>query len=971
MTRRSGLALLIVIGVLGVLALLAVAFVTLARLERKASEQRMNATRALFLARSGLEDAQARLGCGQDPQRPESRYGGEDWDADGTLNGIEASDEVVARGRLNVWDCPVLQAMRPSFHMKDGFGMPVLLSTSGRRRGGSGRLEQGGSYALKVEDESAKIDLNGGFLDAEDRDQDGIPDHRDADVRPAPLVSQNTGLGWNAQLKRVLDLLGSQPEVGIPSLGASALANRPRGGYRSPAELQACISSTTDLTPWLSVSSWADRTVVRPNAFSTQPAGALSDVKKGRWTLALEEGGRPPVNLNAASRPVLVALLSGLKGRSWGTYVKIQDAQITPAMAGGVADALITWRQASPLRTWADFSAFCDSLVPGVINGMGGAECGGGNLCGADLLKANFDPNMASNKEVPDQIRWRWVDKSDLLVWSTEGSLGPTGVFRISSAGRVLGPQGELLAAKVLGQTVEAFRLARQTSQRDFVAGRTALQEYLSLATDPLLRTAGAAVSDPAWWGGPPPGTGLAAMTYPCAPTSLPGQASAVDGAVGLATVESRDQNPVGGTLRFLHHLDDGWNTGRGSSGIRVPGPNDGALQLDPAMPVWPATGVEPGILYPDGAHIQTGRCPAFPAEGNLPDAVWTSGFPSNHGVVSYWVKPVTKPAYLGLGRLQVPLGPQIDFSCVRPGVGDNQSFYVGRDWSAWGFCFECCTSTSDTGVERKSIVAFDADTRYPGARWNLVTAFFDSGETVVGQDLRTWVCGIRGVASYVPDGYSVPFVLPANQDILGSGRLMVLGGQPGLGDLDQSGSVIDEFMICDFGTPTGSSTPLTEAFVAERFAEGRYSKANDAAFLSGVWMPDGGRPVRLLRAWWTAWMPGEPRLESLVPSAGTVPPAGVARLVDASLSAASLDVEILGPAALLADAPLQRLDPGASIDRRLGAFRYRVRLRPTPDWTPAQRDNQPVLETPFFDDITVAYQREGGPRVLAWERGE
>jgi hypothetical protein len=29
---------------------------------------------------------------------------------------------------------------------------------------------------------------------------------------------------------------------------------------------------------------------------------------------------------------------------------------------------------------------------------------------------------------------------------------------------------------------------------------------------------------------------------------------------------------------------------------------------------------------------------------------------------------------------------------------------------------------------------------------------------------------------------------------------------------------------------------------------------------------------------------------------------------------------------------------------------------------------NQPVLETPWFDDITFAWQPLSGPRVLSWE---
>ena len=85
---RSGLALLIVVGVLGILAVLAATFVTLARLERRASLQRLHATKALLLARSGLEDALARVSAGQDPEASVNRYAGEDWNASGVLDGL-------------------------------------------------------------------------------------------------------------------------------------------------------------------------------------------------------------------------------------------------------------------------------------------------------------------------------------------------------------------------------------------------------------------------------------------------------------------------------------------------------------------------------------------------------------------------------------------------------------------------------------------------------------------------------------------------------------------------------------------------------------------------------------------------------------------------------------------------------------------------------------------------------------------
>ena len=62
---RRGLALILVVGVLALMAVMGSAFVMLSRLERRAAHQRLHATQALLLARSGLEDALARVSAGQ------------------------------------------------------------------------------------------------------------------------------------------------------------------------------------------------------------------------------------------------------------------------------------------------------------------------------------------------------------------------------------------------------------------------------------------------------------------------------------------------------------------------------------------------------------------------------------------------------------------------------------------------------------------------------------------------------------------------------------------------------------------------------------------------------------------------------------------------------------------------------------------------------------------------------------------
>jgi hypothetical protein len=62
-------------------------------------------------------------------------------------------------------------------------------------------------------------------------------------------------------------------------------------------------------------------------------------------------------------------------------------------------------------------------------------------------------------------------------------------------------------------------------------------------------------------------------------------------------------------------------------------------------------------------------------------------------------------------------------------------------------------------------------------------------------------------------------------------------------------------------------------------------------------------------------------------------------------------------------------LAQGERIGRAFPAFSYRVTFKPDPrnPMTGNPDPNQPVLETPVFEDITFAYQSALGPRVLGW----
>ncbi len=399
MANRRGLALILVAGVLGILAVLAAAFVTMAQMERRASLQRLHATRAQLLARSGLEDALARLSAGQDPLLVSTRYGGEDWNGDGALSSREAASEVYhptgANSPADTESCPVRDAMRPSFWRAQA-GSPGLLVVDGRERGCSGKLSgdlagEGNTYALKVQ--AGGIFVNGG----------------DPSAPP--------GLGYNAVLRRILGILAEaiDREDGVPLDGpvgqtdgfnlvdARSVLGRPWRDFDEIRDqaLGGSQAKLDALRPYLALNAWVDRKVIAPNAQAgmqdqiyhswgemklARPVGALGkepDFERINGRIV----GRAPVDLAWARtrRPVLIALLAGLKD----LYLDEAAASPITTSYGRPPDAIgrtlsveitLDWTAASDdcrqmadqilafdgeLGTWEQWNAFCDTLLDG------------------------------------------------------------------------------------------------------------------------------------------------------------------------------------------------------------------------------------------------------------------------------------------------------------------------------------------------------------------------------------------------------------------------------------------------------------------------------------------------------------------------------------------------------------------------------------------------------------------------------
>ncbi len=814
MSRRRGLALILVTGVLGLLAVLAAAFVTMAQLERRASRQRLHATQAQLLARSGLEDALARLTNGQEASLAGTAFAGEDFDNDGSLSpGLEMDAEVFQKGKLNREDCPARDALRPSFFVKDPAGDPAPRPVEGRLRGYSGVLGAG-TYALKVTGEDG-IYVNGG----------------DPSVPVNPAVPD-----YNLNLRRMLGILAEAIDRedgvndGLPTdnvIGWALIDFRPPTGWKDLDAIKALaiqrgfLAKVEPLLPYLTTHARVDRKVIRPNAVPGPFPGmegtdyrSWADIKLAHEAYPLQPGtpegkepgferipvlptgklvGRAPVDLDWARtrRPVLIALLADLKGlyldesvatplASGDRIGTIRSAEI--ALGWGlpaddcrrVADRILT--STSALRTWDAWDAFCDAIPDTLLTGTT-------DLCQVkrDLLKANFNPNSRLNKFSPNTSLWKSVDKSDLLVYSTEFSLLPqAGAQALESVGRILGPDGRLLAQRLHSVSIAPAGLLTLSTQKEFVCDD--LGDLLVAGDEGALRQPGFLMPGEApfitegqgagektwghrldvrglypgsWMDGDSAGASLQTFPEPVVDTGsglspLSTRAADYDGSVQLATIETPEDAwysvPAPGPppavpvrdmkllARYTATLDLDVSD---ATPTRPPGDPRWRNQPDvqqvtyvtglPGDPAQLSYGLlhptRPNTLYPDGAYSEKDRALSYLDKDNA------NGI---QGLISFWIKSNHALPAEGVVRGH-PFLKWTNFVEAVPfgGGARDQFFFLGDvaspsasiDISRSIACqFEIAHSTSDDKKEHR----FLRDGLLTPHRWSLITMYYD-----------------------------------------------------------------------------------------------------------------------------------------------------------------------------------------------------------------------------------------------------
>lgn len=493
---QRAVVLIVTVAVLTILALLASIFATTSKMERLVSRNYVDMARAKMLAVSGVDKTVIELRNlllnNAFNTNASWRYWGEDQNMDNALSGAE---DINRNRLLDQNACTLSNALRPSFAVLTNPANPasppkaiqIYNDTVGamESRGVTGEMAatyQGGSdsFVVRVVDTASQIFLNGPVQD------------------PNGNASQKVLLTQNAVL--MLNTLGA--EIGVPNLGnrvqqmkTALLRPFATKGELKTIGLAGALNQVeyNKAKDYVCINTWVDLGTIRPNPQALNAGyfpGPQNQYRPFPWNLKYAMEPRAPVNMNAAEKPVLVAVLNGLNANiteefAWNYQVSggggTKDAwrvrrpspgPITLPQARNIADQIIQERARRSFETWQDFFSW--------IDGSGNPNRAGRRLNAvstdqAAMIKANANPNALINKFNPNAVVWKPVDKTDLAPnfsggipgYTTEFCFTPMGVFEITSMGRVTG-NNQIVATHEILTLIQVFDVARHTTERDF-----------------------------------------------------------------------------------------------------------------------------------------------------------------------------------------------------------------------------------------------------------------------------------------------------------------------------------------------------------------------------------------------------------------------------------------------------------------------------------------------------------------------
>lgn len=338
----SGVALVLVAALLTLLLVAATGFLATVRVALLARGAGAAAAAARLAAESGLAYAAARLAANPFPETPRSAAGrGDDWiprDPSEAGNQRHAPPLNPSYSHGEPWrDANGNGAYDPGEPFDDGDGDGRFSAWSGRLRPASAPLR----FALRIASLAGRIPVNGGFLDAENRNG-GPPDHRDLSfLAHAGLAHALNNLGaillpaGHPRRWRIATANPWEP-IDYSVLGDDLVGNRPPGGWRDLAHVQSVLEAILPPAAGYATEDWD---LLEPYLdFSAPPPTAFGPP----WTLdpavAPTTTPMPRVELGSASEAVLESLWRYLTHAAITTAWEPGASSTSDPRSGGPVD---------------------------------------------------------------------------------------------------------------------------------------------------------------------------------------------------------------------------------------------------------------------------------------------------------------------------------------------------------------------------------------------------------------------------------------------------------------------------------------------------------------------------------------------------------------------------------------------------------------------------------------------------------
>ncbi len=308
----------------------------------------------------------------------------------------------------------------------------------------------------------------------------------------------------NPNLSAMLEnLVGALIASGATSLaagdGALIVTSRPASGYITKEDIIDYTGFSkakyNEIKNYITVRAFADSDVINP--LDTTTPYALSS--------------RAPINVNTASREVLIAVLTGISSGSYnsvlqwvsstssydvnGTTQGIVSFSISSAQAASLADYLISGRPyrayypespppATPDDLWTRLVA---AQTANIIGDNGAALVMANANPNTDLMRCNSNYSWRSKHFLTQEYYlgrgdspsppWTFtgvpiaIDKTMLAVYTTEFCFNSGGYYEINSTGVVKDAAGNQISSKNLQVIVKLFDIWRQSTQAEFASG--------------------------------------------------------------------------------------------------------------------------------------------------------------------------------------------------------------------------------------------------------------------------------------------------------------------------------------------------------------------------------------------------------------------------------------------------------------------------------------------------------------------